>query len=174
MDFYIQRERQWTVHPLSERARAWMVANYSTTRPLVRPATEGRMIVAALKGEDFLVNEEPPLGGDYDDFYSALLIARRKRELGQVHEALVDLSRVQQGIMAATEPKARRLLPLVDEELAAVAEAMRRTQPPPRRPTTPGPKALTWLQMADRFDRIILRIAISIVLTIDLIEFVTH
>ncbi len=124
MDITIIRgRRQWTFRPLSARARGWFAANYSSSRDLVRPSKESRMVVRTLVAENFdLSIAAAEDRGDFDDHYSRLLIARSKRLAGVSAKALPELVALRIDVGDTVDPRSKTLLPQIDAEIAAALE----------------------------------------------------
>jgi hypothetical protein len=128
------------------------------------------MLIRILREDDFVVAvdlEDEPQRDDRD-IYGAYLIARSKRLNGDAQAALVTTIVLREEILRSVDPKCTALLPLVDEELAAAHAISRRRTRDQRHATQKRWPRLGWLgQAATEMEVAILRVAISLMLAVD-------
>ncbi|MBI3050718.1 MAG: hypothetical protein HYY76_20705 [Acidobacteria bacterium] len=169
----------WRFRPTSQRGEKWLKRQLYAD-PLVVPKAHGMMIWRAMREDGLEI--APDLDGDrerltdFNDQFSALLVARANRLAGENQKALASLVDLRREVIASIDPRSHTLLRQIDAEIAATHGSCRTDRRSARRrggltwPTRLAFMGWIWRRAGD-MEKVMLRCVVSIVFAVELYKF---
>lgn len=169
--------RRIRLHAETPEGREWFMREFSSARDQVLPAAHSAMTLRALRAEGLRAPDVPGIPDDdleldFHDLQSSLLQAEGKSFGGRSHDALIDLIRLRDAALQSTDPRCGRLLPEIDRAIAAAHRSCRTDVHVVAEGRPARRIGLTWVAARlRRIEPVMLHVAVSIVLMIDLGKF---